>query len=305
MNNPLVSVLMTVYNREKYIAEAIESVMGSSYQNWELIIVDDQSRDRSVEIAQSYAAKDARIQVHVNEVNLGDYPIRNRAASYAKGKYLKYLDSDDLIYPHGLAVMVEAMERYPDAGLGMQGHKSNFMLSYPFIVSSEEVYKQQFLGTGLLFSGPTGTIVRHDVFKEYRGLCETRYTGDFDSWLAFSSKHPVVVFQPALIWWRQHEGQEYQLGQDPSRYLKSTTEISIRRILADESPLSSSDRQLAISCLKQRQSRMFYSKLLRLKFSYAFKYFKYSCIDLAGLWHGLFKAITYFDLDKELLKRRE
>src|SRR5690606_2521559 len=101
MSTPLVSVLMTVYNREKYIAEAIKSVLASTYQNWELIIVDDQSMDNSVAIAQSFAQKDPRIQVHVNKENLGDYPNRNRAASYAKGKYLKYVDSDDLIYPYG------------------------------------------------------------------------------------------------------------------------------------------------------------------------------------------------------------
>ena len=64
--NSLISVLMTVYNREKYIAEAIESVINSSYQNWELIIVDDQSKDRSVEIARCYG-KDDRIKVYINE----------------------------------------------------------------------------------------------------------------------------------------------------------------------------------------------------------------------------------------------
>ncbi len=72
-NLPLVSVLMTVYNREKYIAEAIESVLASSYTNFELIIVDDGSKDHSVEIAQKYEAQDHRIKVYVNEQNLGDY----------------------------------------------------------------------------------------------------------------------------------------------------------------------------------------------------------------------------------------
>ncbi|NJO90220.1 MAG: glycosyltransferase family 2 protein [Chloroflexia bacterium] len=56
-NNPLVSVLMTVYNREKYIAEAIESVINSTYQNWELIIVDDQSKDNSVDMAKNMKLK--------------------------------------------------------------------------------------------------------------------------------------------------------------------------------------------------------------------------------------------------------
>ena len=115
MNNPIASILTTVYNREKYIAACIDSVLASSYQDWELIIVDDVSTDASVAIAQSYEQKDPRIKVYVNEKNLGDYPNRNKAASYAKGKYLKYLDADDIIYPHGLEVMVHTMEQFPEA----------------------------------------------------------------------------------------------------------------------------------------------------------------------------------------------
>ena len=97
-----VSILTTVYNRDKYLAACINSVLASSYQDWELIIVDDVSTDTSLAISKSYEQKDARIKVYVNDKNLGDYPNRNKAASYAKGKYLKYLDADDLIYPRGL-----------------------------------------------------------------------------------------------------------------------------------------------------------------------------------------------------------
>ena len=61
-------------------------------------------------IAKHYAARDPRIKVEVNEKNLGDYPNRNRAASLSQGKYLKYVDADDLIYPTGLEVLVNGME---------------------------------------------------------------------------------------------------------------------------------------------------------------------------------------------------
>src|ERR1700689_462412 len=116
---PLVSILMTAFNREKYIAEAIESILQSTYKNFELIIVDDCSKDKTVEIAKSYAQKDSRIKVYVNEKNLGDYPNRNKAASYANGKYLKYVDSDDIIYPHCLDVMVGCMEKFSEAAFGL------------------------------------------------------------------------------------------------------------------------------------------------------------------------------------------
>ncbi|RZK18039.1 MAG: glycosyltransferase family 2 protein, partial [Flavobacterium sp.] len=73
-NGPLVSVLMTTYNREKFITESIESVLFSSYTNFELIIVDDASTDQTAIIAQRYAAKDNRVRLIVNESNIGDYP---------------------------------------------------------------------------------------------------------------------------------------------------------------------------------------------------------------------------------------
>ena len=117
MPQPLVSVLMTAYNREMYIGEAIESVLASTYSNFELIIVDDVSSDNTLAIVQRYAERDNRIRVYVNESNLGDYPNRNQAARYASGKYIKYLDSDDKIFDFGLEYCITQMEKNPEAAI--------------------------------------------------------------------------------------------------------------------------------------------------------------------------------------------
>ena len=106
MTAPLVSVLLTAYNREDYLAASIESVLAQTWSNLELIIVDDQSTDSSLQIARDYARRDARIRVHANDRNRGDYPNRNHAASFAQGEFLKFHDSDDVMYPHCLEVMV-------------------------------------------------------------------------------------------------------------------------------------------------------------------------------------------------------
>jgi glycosyltransferase involved in cell wall biosynthesis len=120
--NPATSVLVTVYNREAYLAECLKSILASSFEDFEVIVVDDGSTDGSVEIARHFESLDSRIHVHLNPVNLGDYPNRNRAAELARGKYLKYVDSDDLIRPDGLEKMSSAMEAYPEAA---------YCLSYP------------------------------------------------------------------------------------------------------------------------------------------------------------------------------
>jgi glycosyltransferase involved in cell wall biosynthesis len=143
MTSSKVSILTTVYNREKYLAACIESVLASSYQDWELIIVDDVSSDASVAIAQRYEKKDPRIKVYINEKNLGDYPNRNKAASYAKGKYLKYLDADDIIYPHGLEVMVHTMEQFPEAALGISQKVAEDIKPYPFVMQPQETFTRE------------------------------------------------------------------------------------------------------------------------------------------------------------------
>ena len=92
---PLVSVIMPAYNAEKYIGEAIASVRAQTYENWELLILDDGSADRTAEIAQAYAQQDARIQVLRNPQNMGVARTRNRGFDLAQGEWIALLDSDD------------------------------------------------------------------------------------------------------------------------------------------------------------------------------------------------------------------
>lgn len=97
-NQPLVSVIMPVYNCEKYVSEAIESVISQSYDNWELIVVDDGSKDKSISIIESYVEKDKRIRLYQNTSGEhGPGAARNFGMNMIKGKYTYFLDSDDWI----------------------------------------------------------------------------------------------------------------------------------------------------------------------------------------------------------------
>jgi glycosyltransferase involved in cell wall biosynthesis len=204
---PLVSVLMTAYNREKYIAAAIESVLASSYSNFELIIVDDRSKDKTVEIAENFAAKDPRIRVYVNELNLGDYPNRNKAASYAKGKYIKYLDADDMIYYYGLEVMVDYMERYPSAGFGLAAVVSNEK-PFPICIGPAEIYLEHFDVYGHFSRSPGSSIIKLDNFNTVGRFSGARMIGDFELWCKLGRYYDMVKFPFDLYWNRLHEGQE-------------------------------------------------------------------------------------------------
>src|SRR5688500_2764886 len=119
MAEPTVSVLMTAYNRARYIGAAMQSVLASTFSDFELVVVDDGSTDGTPAIVRAMAAHDGRVRVYQNEQNLGDYPNRNRAAELARGTWLKYVDADDYIYPTGLTVMLDMMSRFPQAGYGL------------------------------------------------------------------------------------------------------------------------------------------------------------------------------------------
>src|SRR2546428_5329472 len=110
---------MTAYNREKFIAEAIERVLASTYKNFELIIVDDASRDNSVAIARTYEKTDKRIRLYVNEKNLGQFTNRNKSVSYARGEYIMHADSDDTLLEDGIGNCVKSMLQFPKANFGM------------------------------------------------------------------------------------------------------------------------------------------------------------------------------------------
>lgn len=236
MEPPLVSVLITAYNREKYIAEAIESVLLSTYTNFELIIVDDYSSDGTYAIAKTLAAKDSRIKLVRNEFNLGQFKNRNLAASLAKGTYIKYLDSDDKISREGLRIMMDCMLRFPEAGVGSEcKSKENNQLPYNF--SSRECYvNHYFKGSTLLYIGPSGTIFKRELFEKIGGFDESiGVFADTLLMLKLAALTSVVGLPQQLFHWRIHDEQVRSTGESDEREF----EIILERYLISKSALKS------------------------------------------------------------------
>lgn len=252
---PMVSVLMTTYNREKYLAIAVESVLASTYTDFELIIVDDQSKDRSYEIAQEYAEKDSRVRVFRNEKNLGDYPNRNKAASLARGKYLKYVDADDMIYPTGLQVMVSGMEKFPEAGWGLSSLPQDKDRIFPFMLSGREAYLRHYFKERLFHKAPLSAIIKKEAFDKVGGFTGKRYLGDFEMWHILANHYPVVLMAQGVVWYREHEEQEMQNNRTdvtvPFKYLKCSEEM----INNPDCPLTPEDKQKVFNKVKWNQAR--------------------------------------------------
>jgi glycosyltransferase involved in cell wall biosynthesis len=109
MSEKLVSIITPTYNCGKFIARTLDSVQAQTYQNWEMIIVDDRSQDDTKEIVEAYMAKDPRIQYHLLEENSGAAIARTRAMELAKGSYIAFLDSDDIWLPDKLERQIKWM----------------------------------------------------------------------------------------------------------------------------------------------------------------------------------------------------
>lgn len=249
MSQPvLVSVLMTAYNRQAFIAEAIESVLASTYPYFELIIVDDGSKDDTVAIAQSYAAKDQRIKVYINEQNLGDYKNRNKAATYAKGTYIMYVDSDDMIFPDGIERCVHVMEQYPQSGFGMTGAKLN--VQQPLLLSSKEAIQNHFFKEPFLMVGPGGTIQRRQFFEQIKQY-PVKYgpANDMYHHLKAACFSPVVLLPFEFIYYRRHEGQEIN---NQYSYLYNNYNYLRDAIMELPLPLSSSEKKWILKKNKRR-----------------------------------------------------
>ena len=116
---PVISIIIPVYNSERYIHRCIDSILRQTYQDYELILVDDGSTDRSGEICKSYANEDNRIIV-IYQKNAGVSSARNAGLAIAKGKYITFCDSDDELLPDYLAVMINEPE---EAELVIAGYR--------------------------------------------------------------------------------------------------------------------------------------------------------------------------------------
>ncbi len=144
--NDLVSIIMPSYNTSEFIAESISSVLNQTYQNWELIIVDDCSTDNTDCIINSFS--DKRIKLLKNEKNSGAAFSRNRGIREAKGKWIAFLDSDDLWYPHKLEKQLKYMI------------DNNYQFSY----TNYEEIDENSNPLGKLITGPK-KITRHGMFN--------------------------------------------------------------------------------------------------------------------------------------------
>lgn len=187
----MVSVIIPVYNREKYIEECVQSVLNQSYQNFEIILIDDGSSDRSPVICKELSKKDARIRFFISE-HCGVSGARNQALEKARGEFVFFLDSDDYIHPRLFEVMVKAFEN-SDASIAatdVRGiYEKNWKVALPALLDKKEagetIYKSHLEAIDDMFRSKSplscigGTLMRKSLIGETTFLTNLFIGEDF------------------------------------------------------------------------------------------------------------------------------
>ena len=277
---------MTAYNRQEFIAEAIESVLASTFTDFELLIVDDASTDKTAEIAETFAAKDERIHVLINQKNIGQFANRNKAVTYAQGEFIMFVDSDDKIYENGIDYCLKAMLAFPKVNVGMC-YKYPDKTS-PFYLDGGQAIQIHFYERQFLAMGPGGTILNRNFFKSIGGYPE-KYGPANDMYfnLKAVSTAGVLLIPFDYFFHRIHPGQEQN---NEFAYLYAN--YNYTRDALDELDLGLSKKQ--IQYFRKKSDRRFVVNLFKyLTQTGDLKSTKKAC-QLAGFtWANFVKGVFH------------
>jgi glycosyltransferase involved in cell wall biosynthesis len=287
----MLSVLMTSYNREKFISESIESVLSQDFTDYEFIIVDDASEDSTWDIVRFYQSKDKRIKSFRNQCNIGDYPNRNIAASYANRKYIKFVDSDDLLMVGALSQMVNSMEANPNCSIGLIGKGLNLPKNCTLVLKPKSSYRKIFFQGKIVTVGPSFSILNREKFRKLGGFPLRGALSDLDLWLQMIALGDICLFDESLVYWRRHSNQEFELAEKTHFNLYNAYHIYLEALLYKNCPLPPEEIKYAIQNLKNRYSRKIIKQALMLNF-------KASCLLAKET------TLNFYDLVKSLQKNK-
>jgi glycosyltransferase involved in cell wall biosynthesis len=225
MSRRLVSVMTIFLDEERFLNQAIESVLSQEYPNWELLLVDDGSTDGSTALARRYASEHPAVHYleHPGHANRGMSESRNLALAHARGEFISMLDADDVWYPKTLALQVALLERHPRAALGCGtalwwrswegGGDFCDVVAARVPVCETPIEPPEFVSSIVRDGGavpcPCTTIVRTSCLRSVGGL-ERSFRGMYEDQVLLAKiglKWPVVVTTACLGRYRQHEGQ--------------------------------------------------------------------------------------------------
>lgn len=232
-NHPRVSVITAVHNGERFLAEAIGSILGQTFTDFEYLLVDDRSTDGSPGILRHYAALDNRVVLLRTEVHINQSNAINTALRQARSEFVAILDADDVAHPERLERQVAFLEARPGVGVaGTQARQIDEdgrvgrVLSYP--VTCELARWAILFWTPVLHSA---AMIRLELLREIGGYSvQWRYATDYSLWAELIARTGIASVPEVLVSYRRHA---QQTTSTHSKQQQSTTWMLIYKMLAE------------------------------------------------------------------------
>lgn len=243
---PKVSVVMSVYNGERLVKEAVDSILNQTFTDFEFIIIDDGSADHSSEILFEKAKLDKRIHVVVNQENIGLTKSLNKALSLANGKYIARMDADDVSLPERLAKQVNFLETHPE--IGVLGTGVQIVDGYGNTSQTWQFSTQHgVLRWCLCFFNPIvhpSVMMRRQIVERAGGYSsDTMFAQDYDLWRRLSGVTRLSNLQDVLLHLRKHDANVSNVHiSEQRRYSVQVSSLMISHILNEEVPAGTVQR---------------------------------------------------------------
>jgi hypothetical protein len=208
MSTPVVSVVMSVFNGQRFLRQAVESILEQTFCDFELIIINDGSTDQSASILDSYKSSDPRVQVYHQE-NRGLIESLNRGSNLARGKYIARMDADDIAVRDRLTSQIEFMEACPE--VAVLGGAVEFIDEKDRVLRvAVQPLQHREIKRNLLesrFMWHPSVLIRKTAFLEVGGYRNVPHAEDYDLWLRVAEHFQLANLPKVLLKYRLHPGQ--------------------------------------------------------------------------------------------------
>jgi glycosyltransferase involved in cell wall biosynthesis len=228
--NPSISVVMPVFNGEKYIDEAVRSILNQTFTDFEFILIDDCSTDRTSEIVKKF--NDPRISYFRNSNNRGNYPCRNEGHELARGKYICVMDADDIAEPGRFRIQYQLMENNSEIGICGSYIKNIPSGIIPRFITDCEILRVAFLFNN--YCSHPSIIMRNEFLKKFNLKYneEFQYSADFELCARGLRYFKVCNITDVLIQYRRHQGQiSWEKAKEQEKYADIIRINQLRDIL--------------------------------------------------------------------------
>ncbi|MGH2906452.1 MAG: glycosyltransferase family 2 protein [Solirubrobacterales bacterium] len=239
MDDPAVSVCIPTYNYANFLPRAIESILGQTHRDLELIVVDDASTDNTDEVVEQYKS-DPRFRYLKNDPNLGLFANFNYCATLARGEYLKFLCADDWLAPEFVAETLALLKAHPNVGLVTNSHvlvteeEQPRTIEYaPFdgrdVIDREDAV-DQLIDWHYVIGRPTNVLLRKEIFQDVGGFdAAFSPTGDLQLWLKILQNHDLGAVREPRCFVRSHSSKTHDFADDPTEAVFRVWEAAAER----------------------------------------------------------------------------